>query len=202
MGAAKIHLSPQELELISRPDFILTKNAAIQKLKTFLEDVQQQQRLIIEQYGGHIPDEVLKISSKVSKGENYRGFPWLVLDYPRYFITGNIFAIRTMFWWGNFFSLTLHLSGKHKKKFQHNIINAFPLLAEKEFFYCTGNDEWQHHFDAVNYTLLKRSDNNFFADTIRKNPFLKLSKKFSLDEIKNMEELICRNYELLVKICG
>jgi hypothetical protein len=202
MGAAKIHLSPQELELISRPDFILTKNAVLQKLKTFLEDVQGKQQLIMKQYGGHIPDEVLKVSPKISKGENYKGFPWLVLDYPRYFTSGNIFAIRTMFWWGNFFSLTLHVSGKHKKKIQDKVINAYPLLAEKEFYWGTGHDEWQHHFETGNYTPLKKSDYNFFAGTIRKKSFLKLAKKFSLDKTETMEEFLCRDYKLLVKICG
>jgi hypothetical protein len=202
MGAAKIHLSKQELELVSSPDFILTKNAVIQKLRVFLEEVQQKQSDIIEKYRSHIPEDVLKISPKVSKGENYKGFPWLVLDYPRYFTAENVFAIRTMFWWGNFFSVTLHLSGKHKKKIQRNIINAFPVLAEKGFYFCTGDDEWQHHFDVSNYASLKSCDNHFFADAIAHKSFLKLAKKIPLGEMETMEELICRNYETLVKICG
>ena len=42
-------------------------------------------------------------SGKISRGENYRGLPYLILDYPAYFSQKDIFAFRTMFWWGHFF---------------------------------------------------------------------------------------------------
>ncbi len=35
-----------------------------------------------------------------------------MLDYPRAFGRDSIFACRTFFWWGRFFSLTLHLAGR------------------------------------------------------------------------------------------
>jgi hypothetical protein len=99
----KIQFLPAEIELVSSPDIILTKNAILQKIKSFLEGFQLKQQDIIQRYLSHLPEEVLKISPKISRGENYKGLPWLVLDNPRYFQHNNIFAIRTMFWWGKFF---------------------------------------------------------------------------------------------------
>ena len=54
---------------------------------------------------------IVQSTPKIAKGENYLQLPYVLLDYPRCFDKENIFAIRTMFWWGNFFSITLHLSG-------------------------------------------------------------------------------------------
>src|SRR5262245_60824558 len=105
----KIHLLPAEMELVSSPEIILTKNAILQKIKLFFEGLQVKQSEILKDYSAQLPEDILKISPKISKGENYKGLPWLVLDNPRFFQHKNIFAIRTMFWWGNFFSITLHL---------------------------------------------------------------------------------------------
>src|SRR5689334_2264068 len=114
MQQTKIQLLPAEMELIASPDIILTKNAILQKIKLFLERLQVKQMDILKDHSPRLPAEVLKISPKISRGENYKGLPWLVLDNPRFFQHNNIFAIRTMFWWGNFFSITLHLSGNNK----------------------------------------------------------------------------------------
>ena len=63
----------------------------------------------------------------------------------------DIFAIRTMFWWGNFFSITLHLSGIYKTMFAQKIIACYELLKETDFFICVHEEQWQHHFEKDNY---------------------------------------------------
>jgi hypothetical protein len=62
----------------------------------------------------HLFGDIQCLNGKISRGENYQLLPYIILDYPSYFSRNNIFAVRTMFWWGNFFSITLHLSGDHK----------------------------------------------------------------------------------------
>src|SRR6185436_1888331 len=133
MMQTKIQFLPAEMELVSSPDIILTKNAILQKIKSFLEELQLKQQDVLQKYSSHLPEEPLKISPKISRGENYKGLPWLVLDNPRYFQHNNIFAIRTMFWWGNFFSITLHVSGNNKAKFLERIAGNIPVLKENDF---------------------------------------------------------------------
>ena len=67
--------------------------------------------------GFNLPEEVLIQSPKISRGENYNGLPYVMLDYPRCFGKEDVFAMRTMFWWGNFFSITWHLKGKYSKEY-------------------------------------------------------------------------------------
>src|SRR5215510_10733018 len=113
MDTAKIRLSPDEEALINRTDWILTKNKILEKVKHLLSELQSSQTLTLQGIST-VPHKLIESSPKISKGENYKGLPWLVLDYPRLFNKESFFAIRTLFWWGNFFSTTLHISGNYK----------------------------------------------------------------------------------------
>src|SRR6187402_964688 len=195
----KIQFLPSEMELVSSPDIILTKNAILQKIKSFLEQLQLKQQDIIQKYLSHLPEKVVKISPKISRGENYKCLPWLVLDNPRYFQHNNIFAIRTMFWWGNFFSITLHLSGNNKAELLKKIAAHFSLLGENDFYIYTGQKEWEHDIDPYSYKRISSFNKDELEQIITGNSFLKLAVKFPIDSLKAIEEKLLRNFELLVK---
>ena len=201
MQQTKIQLLPAEMELVSSPDIILTKNAILQKIKLFFEGFQLRQFEILKDYSSQLPEEVLKISPKISRGENYKGLPWLVLDNPRFFQHNNIFAIRTMFWWGNFFSITLHLSGSNKTNILEKLIDNISTLKENDFYIYQGNDEWEHDLDPNSYKKLSLLSDDELDQIISTNNFLKLAIKFPIDSFEAIEERLVRNYELLVRCC-
>jgi len=201
MQQTKIQLLPAEMELVSSPDIILTKNTILQKIKLFFEGLQMKQFDILKDHSSQLPSEILKIPPKISRGENYKGLPWLVLDNPRFFQHNNIFAIRTMFWWGNFFSITLHLSGGNKTNILKKIINNISTLKENNFYVYSGNDEWEHDLDPSSYIKFSSVNDDEFNQIISANNFLKLAIKFSIDSFEAIEEKLLRNYELLVRCC-
>ncbi|TMI92208.1 MAG: hypothetical protein E6H08_12235 [Bacteroidetes bacterium] len=192
---------PAEMELVSSPDIILTKNAILQKIKSFYEELQIKQQDILKKYSSQLPEEVLKISPKISRGENYKGLPWLVLDNPRYFQHNNIFAIRTMFWWGNFFSITLHISGNNKNNLLKNLTDNVSLLEKNDFYIYNGTKEWEHDIDPDSYKKLSAIDGDKLQKIFSANSFLKLAVKFTVESLEVVEENLLRNYELLVKCC-
>jgi hypothetical protein len=98
--------------------------------------------------------EILAIPPRISKGENYKGLPWVVLDYPRSFGRRDVFAVRTLFWWGNYFSVTLHLKGVYKDMFLPVIRERIPLLAAAGFFIGVSDDEWRHELGQESYRPL------------------------------------------------
>ena len=197
----KIQFLPSEMELVSSPDIILTKNAILQKIKSFFEELQMKQQDILKKYSPQLPEEVLKISPKISRGENYKGLPWLVLDNPRYFQHNNIFAIRTMFWWGNFFSITLHVSGNNKNDLLKNLTDNVSLLAKNDFYICHGTKEWEHDIDPGSYRKLSAINEDELQKIFSANSFLKLAVKFTVESLGAIEGKLLRNYELLVKCC-
>jgi hypothetical protein len=189
------------MELVSSPDIILTKNAILQKIKLFFEGLQLKQFDILKDYSSQFPEEVIKISPKISRGENYKGLPWLVLDNPRFFQLNNIFAMRTMFWWGNFFSITLHLSGNQKANLSEKIFRKISLLRENDFFIYKGTGEWEHDLDPSSYKKLSTLNEDELNQIVSENNFLKLAIKFPIESLEAIEEKLLRNYELLVRCC-
>jgi hypothetical protein len=175
-----LQLSTFEEELMNNKEWILTKNIIIKKAQQLLAIVHENMVAYTEADRRRIPAEVLSVSGKVSKGENYLGLPWLMLDYPRYFDKENVFAIRTMFWWGNFFSITLHLSGKYKNSHSQFITNHFNELVENEFYSCIREDPWHHHFEKDNFRAVRNFSAGEFSDHLQHSAFIKLAKKFPL----------------------
>ena len=197
----KIQFLPAEMELVSSPDIILTKNAILQKIKSFFEEVQMKQQDILKKYSSQLLEEVIKISPKISRGENYKGLPWLVLDNPRHFQHNNIFAIRTMFWWGNFFSITLHVSGNNKNDLLKNLTGNVSLLAKNDFYIYNGTKEWEHDIDPDSYKKLSAINEDELQKIFSTNSFLKLAVKFTVESLEAVEDKLLRNYELLIKCC-
>ncbi|MBU3713834.1 MAG: hypothetical protein FGM46_02680 [Ferruginibacter sp.] len=90
-------LSDKELSIIQNRDWFYLKHEILDKVNILLSDCSEflKNEIIPE---CQLPEVILKISPKISKGENYKLLPYQVLDYPRYFNQSDVFAIRTMFW--------------------------------------------------------------------------------------------------------
>ena len=178
----KIQLSQVEKELLNNSEWILTKNKVVKKAQRLFEEVQQNIVDYVNAQPSIFPRQVLDSSAKISKGENYLGLPWLMLDYPRHFKKENIFAIRTMFWWANFFSTTLHLSGTYAEQYGHTIINRYDYLAKSEFFICVHDEQWHHHLQKENYVRVSELSKNDFSNQISNATFIKIAQKLDLSE--------------------
>ncbi len=200
MSQAKIRLSAKETELVTNAEFILTKNEILEKAKQLLLELQEKQQTYLHHPQLFFDGDELNLSPKISKGENYKGLPYLILDYPRIFKGPDIFAIRTMFWWGHFFSTTLHLSGNYKKAFQEKIIAAYPLLTEKGVFYCINDSQWQHDFETGNYTLLTMENKTVIEKNIREEPFIKLAIKISLHQWDDATDILSNHFREIIEM--
>jgi len=197
---SKIQLSLYETELVNNAEWILTKNGILLKIKHLLEALLEKQQEQVQAHISTLPGEVLKISAKISKGENYNGLPYLILDYPRDFGQKNIFAVRTMFWWGNFFSVTLHLSGKYKQIFSEKIIAGYELLKEKGFYACVHEEQWEHHFESYNYREIGNWRKDEFVNKINTSNFIKLAHKTPLKQWNDVQDILLQHFKLIIEI--
>jgi len=124
----KITLSAKELELVCSTDWILTKHIIIEKVINLFSAMLISMQQKTGEQKSNLPVEVFIKDPKISRGENYRQLPYVMLDYPRYFEKQDTLAIRTFFWWGNFFSINLQLSGNIKNSVVNKWGNSFPML--------------------------------------------------------------------------
>ncbi len=200
MDKAKIRLSQKEAELIINAEFILTKNAILEKVKQLLSGLQEKQQQFMNHAQLFLENDKTMLSPKISKGENYKGLPYLILDYPRFFSASDIFAVRTMFWWGHSFSTTLHLAGNYKKRFEEKIITSLPSFISTGFSYCINESPWEHHFETSNYLPLNAANKIFVEKNIREKPFIKLAVKTPLHQWNDAPDLLFNYFRGIIEI--
>lgn len=209
-----MNLSPSELACINNKEFLLTKMRTLKKLQKIFSQLYQQLKhmevqnheemnnLLINSSGETIADAgkqptapfekeqqlsaYFKTSGKISRGENYRQLPYLVLDYPRKFTRDDIFAFRTLFWWGHFFSNTLHLQGNSLLTYRFNFLNHYRKLSEDNFYICINSNPWEYHYNKDNYVLVKELKESEYEEIVRNCEFLKLSRKLELNQIDQL----------------
>lgn len=193
----KLMLSDEEQQLVNNTHWILTKRVILDKVGLLLGELSEQQKTIIENEKGWLPPEVCMSQAKISRGENYLQLPYLILDHPRCFDAENIFAVRTMFWWGNFFSVTLHLSGKYKTIYQERICERLPGQ-KQDIFICINENPWQHHFEGDNYTSIKQLSTAHLQGLIYEKQFLKLAIKFPLQQWNTIPALLQEEFKEII----
>jgi len=197
MNPVKIQLSPEELLLVQNADLLLTKNRIIEKVHEMFGSLSLEVQNLFNSYSFLTP-EISVVPPKISKGENYKGLPYLMLDYPRYFGKTDTFAIRTMFWWGHFFSTTLHLKGKYKDEFVPGLKEQLSDFAEHHFYLCINQDEWRHDFEADNYIPIRDATEEMVVDNLMIKEFCKISGKIALDQWDEVPVKLVTLYKVII----
>ncbi len=179
-------LSKEEYALFSDNELLLRKRIIAEKINNELEELKVLYKDQFNQLGHEsILVKYLTVSPKISKGENYKGFPYFILDYPRVFGENETFAIRSMVLWGNFFSFTLHISGQFQKE-----INQKLLSNKKEFnayYLCINDTPWEYLYTKDNYQLINSLSPILFEKSLIKKPFIKISTYHSLFEYPRLK---------------
>src|ERR1700694_4525035 len=183
MNVPKIHLSSAETELI----------------KAMLRLVEQQQLAFVARQDGRNA-ELFLAAPKISRGENYLGLPYLVLDYPRQAAGDGLFFIRTMFWWGHYFSSTLHLSGLYTERFREAIAFSYQKLGD--YSAGIGQDPWVHHFGEGNYRPVHAMGQKGFEDWCIEAAHLKIAQPLALGHWQEAPGLLYEQWKKLLEVCG
>ena len=180
---AKVRLSAEEMRLVRDPAWILTKNSVMGKVVAMFGELS----------GGWK-------EPKISKGENYKGLPWVMLDYPRVFGKEDVYAIRTFFLWGHAFSITLHLKGIYREKFLPAILARRAELAAAGFGMGISDDEWAHEHTEETYGPLRAGEMGARIEMAGDRPWLKLSARVGLEHWDEAPEKLLALHQLLMDV--
>jgi hypothetical protein len=178
---AKVQFSAEEMRLACDPAWILTKNSIIRKVVALFGELSGEWRRMLANERMGLP--LGASDPKISRGEQYKGLPWVMLDYPRVFGKEDVLAVRTMFWWGHYFSVTLHLKGCYLRTYLPVIMSNRGLLEAAGFWPGTSEDEWEH-------------DHQPGAWEIHNRHFLKVSARCEL----NQSEMLAEKFSVLANI--
>lgn len=189
-------LSAAEQELIQNAELILTKNRILQKVMLLLQQVQEQMQ---DETADH-SSPLFSVPPKISKGENYLGLPYVVLDYPRISNGADLCFVRSFFWWGNFFSSTLQLAGSFKQKHLAKIQGRRTELCGHHYFIGMETDPWQHHFEANNYLAIQELNAADFEQRLTESVHIKLAKRWPLSEWNEAAAHLLESWRFLLTL--
>ena len=216
-NAANVQLSAAEMALVQDAEMILTKNSILGKVVELMAGLAGEYRglladsckLIADREEGKADSykliaEIERLGPKISRGENYKGLPYVVLDYPRVFGREDVLAVRTMFWWGHYFSVTLHLKGRYQELFMPVIRERLGMLGAAGWHIGESDEEWRHEVEPGNYRSLAAGQ----GDAVRSDgetdrllsgrPFLKLSATCPLDKWEDAAVILQGQYRMLL----
>lgn len=178
-------LSDKELAMIEDKDFLISKIRVISEIENLLGNTKDRLIEVIERKNLKLLHELEFKKDRIFKGEYYRELPFVTLDFPSIFEKETVFAYRTMFWWGNFFSITLHLQGKYLELYRAKLLSNFDMLLHQDIYFCIGETPWEYHYGKDNYVKLSSQHKEIIANS----SFIKLSKRIPLEQIESVPQI-------------
>ncbi|RYG43736.1 MAG: hypothetical protein EOO01_20795, partial [Chitinophagaceae bacterium] len=199
MNLSNLQLSAEESAMVQNSHWLLTKNIIMQKAYLLFGEAAASLQEMLAEADNHL--QSLSVPSpKIARGENHKGLPYVMLDYPRLFSKQDIFAFRSMFWWGNFLSFTWHLKGSYAVEYRQAITLHHKILAEAGFHICVSEDEWQHDFDAANYFPVSQLSTAALSLLLESKAFTKLAVKIPLDHWNNAIDELMKYYVQILQL--
>lgn len=185
----EVNLSVKELEFVQNTDFLLTRRKINKKVNRLLSKTEESIKYFLQNNHINFPENTKFKAGKIAKGENYRGLPYYILDYPRLFSRNSIFALRTMFWWGHYFVLTFHLSGQALQDLRPALVERVPQRTEAGILlYINEHDPWQHHLSNENYRALDTFAPASLQEKLSRLEHVKLSSTLSLQDWNHLPD--------------
>lgn len=129
---------------------------------------------------------------KVSRGENFNGYPYIVLDCPRINDTRSEIKCRTIFWWGHHWSLHFAVQGKALNQLNLNAIKDW----DEEWQRYTGDNLWEQNPSSHESIPVKIDD----ASVSQHMSFFKVYRKVLLAETEQWPPFSTKEYKDLFNL--
>lgn len=123
---------------------------------------------------------------KITKGEQYKSLPYMVLDSPQIKGPEIDLVFRTLFWWGHYVSCNLIVSTtKLEQEQDYTAIKQLPKTR-----LLTGNDLWEQDLDSAEFSKCSALSVAEIEHLIHTQTYVKLSRKIPLRKHAQLPELM------------
>lgn len=178
-------LSEKQREFIADPDSFVLKNEVDNQVNKLLYGFQQQLSALVDQNIYAFPEKIGKTGFKVNKGNNHKGFPFQVMDYPASLGQEHAFSFRSVVWYANFFSFSLILKGSPKDAFATHL----DRLAGKEYTLAWSDNIWESHIHQDQTLAITQDQLDKTRSTFQEKGAIKIIKSYNLNQIDEFERL-------------
>lgn len=170
------------------------------KLFALFEHIKQQLKDTPEHKQFNFPPFTDADAGKISQGENYLGYPWVMLDFPRRFSNSDTFAWRTLFWYGHYFSVSLVIAGESLDRFLPLVLERCEQLKGLPLMVSISDDAWEHALDAGSYVSLDSLTAEQLGTQAREKGFIKIACKLEGSDAAHITAQVVDLYTLLLQL--
>lgn len=196
----KLDFSQEEIDALKNSHFFTVKKELTHKIIEIFGKLEAELKAEIQNFDLSDIEGINIKSGKIFRGENYQNLPYIVLDYPRLFNSKSVFAFRSMLWWGNEFSFTLHLQGVAWEQRKNNLIANLENLRDKGLYICVNDTPWQYHFGTDNYIEIEKFLDDGRRGGLHEKTFIKLSSRLPLEDYRQCISFSLDTIKILLKI--
>jgi len=187
------NLTKKEFHFLENEMYPKTKQRVIQKLCKHFADIGDSLKENVKIENKILKSGIQNSSFKITKGENYKGLPYVVLDYPQ--IKSKEFTVlfRTMFWWGKYISLNLIL--------KTSLFNTEKLAGEilktefRKLKMYSGEDIWENDLSDKGFILVKKLTEKQIQKIISEQKFIKVSLKIPFKRLDKLDSIALEFYK-------
>jgi hypothetical protein len=189
-----------EFYLLTNKDIYLKIQTLEAKVTDLFGEIAKTLEPKVQNFNVNLPHELRSKNPKISRGNNYNGLPWTILDYPRNFEKTGVFAIRLLCLRGKSFIVTLHLSGNFYRNYKSSIFEKLELFKQHHYLITQGNSEWDHVITSENYSEIPSSKNEMdeIKNKIELIQYIKFAKAISFNQWENLISTIETEYNFLL----
>jgi hypothetical protein len=195
MKSPEIHFDKQELDFMDQTDFFHLKNTVSTKIQQLMGTTSDG----IEEFM-HSNQESFQLATwqkkKISKGENYKGLPYFVLDHPKYFTKNDILSFRTIFIYGQGFLNVMHLSGHFFEILRDNRQLISYFRKNEPFYIFTQEDPWNYDYREEYLISSHRLRESTLSKLKTNNGFIRLVRALETEKWSQLPEFTAKSLAL------
>ena len=182
-----VEFSSEEFRLLKDHQIFDVKAGITSKILQLFSRIEDQIKIQLKTIPFEFPENIRSGTGKISRGENYLNSPYIVLDYPRSYSKVDIFAYRTIFWWGHYFSNAFILGGKSYHRYIHRFLDNAGNLRKSDWYICVHKTPWKMEDNRWNYVPLTNLSSEEIKADLKKYTFIKIARIYPLEHYKKLQ---------------
>lgn len=205
---SEIQLSEAEFSILSDRTHFEIRERLNAKINQLLLELKQELSKVHQQTPAGLTGKGWISEAKLSRGENYKGLPYRVLDYPAHFSRAHTFLFRALVLWGHHLSFHLILTGDFITEFGPRLSAGFADLTGSHFHLSQQASPWEWELDATSHLALSALSPEQFHEQVTQGiplsendtRFVKLSRSLDLNEYARLPQVGSETLGLLLEL--
>lgn len=149
-------------------------------------EVESRLLLLRDQIGQNVQirEGIFAQPGRITRGQNYHGFPYRVLDHPAYFESGGFILFRTILIWGHHVSFHLIAHGEWKNILQQRLASLPDAL--KPWLFSMDNNPWEWFPAESGAIAFNALTDRQLSDRLQAADFIKFSRYHPIENGLNL----------------